>query len=487
MIEYPVFDMMPDFSAEPVIRVLSLADVVAISPAAQMILAWPEEREEVVITYQLAFGTMAEAVRFKRHMQDFGGCHGAFFMPSWSRDFELASLPVKDARQINVTDNDFDALLSTTYPDRPARHIYVACPVNGVHAMRVLRATSGLLDIEPPLPWDVTEGAICGILGLVRLDSDEITIEHVTPSQITTSLPFRTVLATMALDRDVELDNTAEYNGFGPFTLASQVLENAPTLRYDFELTHGPDSYLTPGTGPYVVNWSAWLGTDGIYFARAFILDGESIWGVTDGDGTKSNLYDFRPNTDHVSLAFDGDGREVLAIELPGGNTCIRGMMDGSLFEIVFPGKSPRLVQRNTVTGEDLEQKIEVACFYLKPGDAGIYARFEFDAFGEEICLGGWPSPPLVLLGSEGADYTLTLRAIDNTHRRMSITAEYPVPEPTPTPTPVSSPMPTPPYPTPPVSGATPTPPMPTATPETPMPSPTGTGMPPPTPTPTPP
>lgn len=432
-IEYPIFTAEPDFNTPPKTRSLTKADLLQLSPSPDLV-TWPDTRTETSVGWTFAWKTRKEAAAARDFWTARGGKHEVFLLPSWERDYDLAALPGIGATAL-VLAGDFTAVLVDTLPDTPGRYLFIRDPSGGLATMRVISATydglssTSTLTIEPALPFGITDGAMVGNLLLARFDDDELTFRFTSEDTGTVDLSFRTVLERSAREQHYALDGDQVYQSLG-FVVSDQVPGARPILRNDTAYATGPTNLHVVQSDPYATRWAVWLGSTALRIGRAA---DDSITPPYDGFGQPSQLFPTgKPNTTHITLAFDQTSREVVAWQDATTETVhLRRWNNGVVVNVSWPGKSPALFFNGTIAKQArIDGETDIAVYYIRTGQNLLFMRMERDNFLTEYVGNPAPGKPLVLLRStEITGFIHEITALDSGFRVMKVrTPAYPQP-----------------------------------------------------------
>lgn len=429
-----VFSFPPDFTVLPKFRATVAPDIISLS-AAEAFVAWPDERDETVVTMTFAGENHADKIAFVAFWERMAGRNRPFMMPSWHSDFLITNAPGIGATELILSASDglpaFEAI------DRPGAALFVFDPDNGFFSARVLRKTGTTYDIDEPLTFAPSSKAIAGWMRAARFDLDEITPNFADEDHFRCEVAIKTLRLAVELDRTVPVSSGANFRLWKASTEAVQSLALPNRTRFDFASCIGPATYGEIGTlVPTTVaddaeyakmnsQWYAWIGADGVYFAKTEELD---IWTVLDASGTKSALLRHVPERlTHLAFCFDGDGREVLALEDESREwITLYGYIADDPFRFGFDGLSPQLFEFWTLPSEAFDNiEAEVVVVYLKPGRAAIYGRFESDDFEIERVLTETPNVPIKIEAVTVSGDTLRVECIDDGLRSMVLAADY--------------------------------------------------------------
>lgn len=172
----------------------------------------------------------------------------------------------------------------------------------------------------------------------------------------------------------------------------------------------GPQN--SPGIRPFFRQWYAFSATAGIRITKDVppTLPG-------DATGESSSLFPTTPS-DFVSIAFNGEGLMVLAIDAGNNSIQIKRFSDSSGTVIVSPqflGKCPLLFYLGNIFEAVDNINVDVVCIYIRPDStSSIYCRFKADNFATEYVLNQDAPAFFTSLVSVGIDNgKMILRALD--------------------------------------------------------------------------
>lgn len=144
---------------------------------------------------------------------------------------------------------------------------------------------------------------------------------------------------------------------------------------------YGPDVQGVGQAAHFTKRWVAWIADAGV-----------RLWQNGYLPNLPSNQLGARCDVfadevcNHISLAFDQDGRPVIAAELElNGNIEIRKQAAGIEQRYTFTGRQPQLFNNWEV--QYYPGDSDVVCLYLKEDGRKIYARFQREQFSVEYVL----------------------------------------------------------------------------------------------------
>lgn len=435
-IEYEIFDHEPDTSETPTARWMQAVDALALAPFRDFV-AWPDEDPQRAYSYRFSFTERNPILAAKDFFSRHGGSAKPFLLPSWERDITPAEIPTAGALQIEVEGTDWLDSYPIHHPDGPGRYAFIFDVENGFHAFRITAAepeapTTTMLTIEQALPFTPSADALYGWLYVARFASDEAEWEHFAPQKCSIALGFITTRQRITKDETGNADGLEIY--------ASQPIEEIeaaqgepPLSRFDICEVVGPVNFRVAQNATFATEWAAWIATDGVRLAK---IAAGTVTPPTTAYGFKSDLFSSAPATKHISLAFDQTGYEVIAWQHNDTTARIRKKTSGVVQTYEFTGNDPILFFNGTVAIEArLDGLSDVVCYYRKPGESVIFARYQRDAFDTEYKAAGVPFLPIALLKADFDDTARTFGVlyIDNGWRTCrTVCTPYPEPPPIP-------------------------------------------------------
>lgn len=408
LIVYEVLTAQPDFTEAPQYGIDDDRDMVN-SPGGTSFAAWTGHTDRVL---RFDFQTSsAEEWRSLREFADrMGGRAGAFYLPSWQHDFELAADVAPGDLTLRLVGHWFADNLSETRPDTLGRVLF---SVNHLGQFAVHEITShgedgpnDVVGVAEPIVNPMQAGrTVVGFCYLVRLATDEIESEHLSPDTARTTLGFRQVTQTRRLNQT----ETATGPEVGNLNANQDVVAtDEDPLYLDTRATAclGPLFYSVPQSDNHESQWTAAVDGNSVHVTGPF------------GDEFVTTLYNGTSVPRHISLAFDAGSLEVLAWDLENGFSRVAWRDTGVATRLDFVGISPVLFSTFTIDSTVAAGDATVAVFYLKPQDSTIYCRTLAEDFAVERRYCNSPLAPLRLYRARRYLGRLELVGIDAGHRR---------------------------------------------------------------------
>lgn len=435
-LEYDIWPWPPDLTVTPTEGRSINPDLTNGAPAPSF-LSFPALRSERIFKLGFAWDIQRDMHLAKAFWHDHGGRHSVFLVPSWNRDFTVASLPASGSSTLAVNVANYGAArLTTTQLDEIGRYVFCYDLAGGLHVAKVLSSaddTISTLTLEQAFPFAPTREALFGFALLCRFDEDESNWQHQSPTHAKVSLVFRTVRESIRKGTSGALVEGVEVYESLPFTDHVETVETVP-LRRDVSYCYGPKNYHVTQNALYTSLWACWPSTTGGFrILRDAIAD--SITPPDESQGFKSGLTSALISTAHVCLAFDQVGYEVIAWQ-DGDNAKIIRYQNGTPTTTTFEGWSPVLFFNGLVNIQaKIDGTTDVVCYYIRRSSGVICARFQRDGFATEYVIGGYPQMPLLLFKMEAAGLVQSLTAMDDGYRKMVLSTTYPAqPDPPPDP-----------------------------------------------------
>ena len=423
-----LFDFQPDFSEAPKQRVTTMADVLNHAPAPALI-TWAERQPERSFVWNLHLDTRAERRRLLDFFSRKGGRQQAFLIPTWDNELTIAGTPASGAASIQINAASFPA--ATTYDDERGRYIWLADPTGGLHVSRILAATGSspvTLTLENRLTFAPTPETLTGYAALVRFDQDELEMKITGPDTSRVEVAFRTIHHQTKKGEAFDLEPIEEVYETRPFATAEQAYGNAPFLDTMIAVALGPVTLATLQSSQFDDGWVAWVSDGGVRLIKG---NRSTITRPANSSGGASGLFSTRPDTTHISLAFDQVSREVIAYQKDATTIGLRRWVSLAMNEVTFQGLSPQLFFNGVLDpAAKTAGESDVICFYFKQGDGIIYARASRDNFNTEYQFAPLCSEAsrFLYLEADIADRRAVLVVID-THWRLCTyrSTQYPV------------------------------------------------------------
>ena len=442
MLPYPVFDIVPDFTDPPTYGVTNVVERASLSPAIDAAF-FPQHTPDQSFAFNFAFTAAADSRAMKDFFRDRGGRMAPFYLPSWRADLPaitgVAGSNSSGDTKITVEAEDYNAThLDGTAGDHYGRQIFIWQPDEDLFTASVVAATQdtsehAVLTLSKFLPFTVDiKTAIIGFLHLAHFDADDLSFDHLTSAAATMDAKFRAAressdeTPTLAVTR-VDLDGpdgADTIKGFATATVAAGV-SDPPDTRVAWG--NGPAVLHTIASPLFGTGWTAWANGDGIRIKTAAAPPPFSQ-SVPDGTGTLSGLVAGFIDTEHISLSFTRNAWEAIAYQRTA--TAIRIWLKQFAGPVAynFDGLDPVLANSGEFGLSDPENAV-VICYYRKPSDSRLYARFSTDLYAIEYTAAALPLRPIKLIRAYKSGLTVKLEYLDAHFRTVTLTsAAYPAP-----------------------------------------------------------
>lgn len=401
-IEYEIFQHEPDTSETPTARWMQASDVLNIATAPEFI-AWPDSDPQQALTFRYTFDTRNPLLSAKDFFSRHGGSAVPFLLPSWERQITPAEIPTTGAVQVEVVGTDWLANYPVHHPDGPGRYAFVFDPVGGFHGFRITDAepftpSTSMLTIEQPLPFTPTEEAIWGWLYAVRFASDEAEWEHYHPQRATIQFSFITTRQRFTKD---ETAYTEALEIYASLPLSQIIAEQGlpPAFRYDVAYATGPQNLRLNQSANFTQRWAAWFSTAGVRLGR---FDDGEITPPDDTEGSPCDMFTGPVDSKHISLAFDQNGWECIAWQHDTTTAKLRKYTNGILTTYTWAGICPVMFYNGNIAIQDrLDGESDVFAYYMKPGQAILFARVQRNAFAIEYKAALLPLLPIYLISAD--------------------------------------------------------------------------------------
>lgn len=404
---YEILTLSPDFSSPPRQGFVDERESNSIG-GAERFTAWPDRTDRL---FSLAFQTMhrTEWQLLREFFDRHGGRARAFYLPSWSADFQLAANAAALASTIYVAGNGLSAITENR-PDTIGRRLMVYNQAGQLSTHWVTEASNqgngtDLVVIDPPLASAATAGkTILSICYLVRLVDDTIQSTHQSTDHARIELAFREVSHRRRLDQ-------AE-SAIGPEILSLNA--NEDLIATDEDPIH-PNTLIQEFFGPVVYGFPQATAYASAWQARYF--PALNIVTLTNPVGSISNTALFNgANATHLTATFDAAGKEIIAWE-QNRKTTIAYWDGATPVRLTIDGISP--VAFNTYAIDALVNSgtATVAIFYLREQDATIYCRTAAESWAVEHRYCKSPVAPLALHTARREEGRLELVGMDTNHR----------------------------------------------------------------------
>lgn len=397
---YPVFSTVPDFSTAPQYGLQTGHDRLAIAQGRARV-AFPNKQPDRVFGFAFTLETATEIRSVKEFLRDRGGRTHPFYLPSWRNDLPPLAGTV-GSNLLTVSAEDYEATHLTepaTRADHYGRQIFVWQPGEDLHTTRIIGATepttaTTVLDIEDLLPFTIDPAkAIVGFCHLARFMEDRLDWEHWSDTAAKTTIKFKGIRQHNDIGQSNPVADFDFYGslGFHSVTQAAQAVEpNDSRIGY----AAGPYNLHNSQDELYQTRWAAWL------FEGAMRLRKKPTGSISlpDSGGATSALFTgANITTDHITLAFDQNGWEVIAYQKTATTIELRQFFNFETTIRTWDGIDPVLVYNQLLDPNLEDGDSDVVCYYLKPGNSTLYARFQRENFLIENTVTLLPLRPLAL------------------------------------------------------------------------------------------
>lgn len=438
---FPTLTTVPDFSEAPRRGTATIHDRTAMGTATQTAFM-PMRRPDYLFHFRFAFDDAAAVRDMKEFFRARGGRAEPFYFPSWRRDIRTVGVAAAGTQQITIQSpaEDYEAThLTGTDADHYGRQLFFWRDGETVwmdSILRVLPSTTPgeeILDMDNPLPFDVDDDVFVGWAYLVRFTEDRLEWKHFSLDAAEVSIGFRGMRQANQNEVEVAIEQVDQYGQLGFVSCAIAPGDILPvTNRVAY--ASGPETLRASQDDPYSMPWAAYPSTGGMKLRKAIPPDNETIW-LPQVGGTPSILFDDDVDTDHVALAFDQNGYEVIAYQKTATTIECRRYFNTEVEIVEWDGIDP-VLQFNGLLDEDLPTgDTDVVAYYLKPGENVLYARFQRDNFGTEYVAALLPVRPVALkratfdIADDLSEGTLLVDLVDPGFRVATLSsAAYPAP-----------------------------------------------------------
>lgn len=383
----PALTIIPDFTDAPLYGLISERESAKLGqgPGIEMYHE-TEPTRTFGFKFRLINRTECEAIKSFFHAR--GGKCESFRVPSWRDDLSLVSA---DGAIVTVKEPQSTA---DGHGDASTRWLFI-WDGEDLHlspwSTRVDNGDTWTYRLRDPLTFDPDPSkAMVGFAHLCRFADDRLRLIHRAPYVADAEINLRSprhwsaVEATLA----VEAVSLGDFAGFDSAEITANAL---PPIEHRITYALGPDVLRTAHAPD--IRWACWMGADNI--PRLKKTDG--IISLPDATGTPSSLFPVPIKRPRLSLAFNHAGNEFIAYS--SGGSCTIRWWDAISKSVTFAGYEPLLAYSFYSNPAMLPAAAEVICFYLKPGDARLYARRSSSDFATEEISAILPSPGIELRG----------------------------------------------------------------------------------------
>ncbi len=405
---YQTWSMEPNFADDPRHGVQD-SRVSGSGQDGRPFETWPGRSSR---TMQFSFQTFdaAELVTLREFFDFHGGRAKAFYMPSWLRDFDLATDAEPGDMTLTIAGHWHSTNVTSNRPDSIGRRLMTIAEdgTREFHWIRTITPSGAndILTLEDPVASAKAAGktAVC-ICYLARLTNDTIELEHQSPTHASFQLSMRDVKHRRSA-RDVQ--DIEDGPRVDRLEIAWKTIsDDIDPIRDNFRTitVEGPAAYETTQTTRYVTNWT-------------FALDPVTNEMTMDGPGSPipTDHYGCPTAARQIAATFDAAAHEVIAWEIDGRTTV--AWKDGTAKTREFSGITPVLFNTFSMTTIADHADSTVVIFYLKPGDTTIYCRTADDDFMTERRWFKSPTAPIHLHDVVESSGHMVVRGMDASHRR---------------------------------------------------------------------
>jgi hypothetical protein len=404
---YEILTLSPDFNSPPRQGFVDDREIND-TGGAERFTAWPDRTDR---TFSLTFQTMdrTEWLLLREFFDRHSGRARAFYLPSWSADFQLEFDAPQFANTIYLAGNSLSGITENR-PDTIGRRLMLYNQAGQLSTHWVTSASnqgngSDLVVLDPPLAAAASAGkTVISICYLVRLVDDTIQSTHQSPDHARIELAFRELSHRRRLDQTESAigPEIANLNANEDLIASDEDPLYPNTLQQEF---FGPFVYGIPQSNAYASSWQA------RYFPSL------NIFTVTNPSGSISNSTLFNgANVNQIAATFDATGKEIIAWE-QNRQTTIAYFVGSTPTRLTIDGISP--VAFNTYAIDSLVNAgtATVAIFYLREQDATIYCRTSAESWAVEHRYCKSPVAPLALHTARREEGRIELVGMDTNHR----------------------------------------------------------------------
>ncbi len=405
---YEILTFSPDFGTAPRQGIVDDREESTLG-GNQRFVAWPDKTDRVLgFTFQTMSSNEWKIMRefFDRH----GGRAKAFYLPSWSADFELAEDAAAGQTTITVAGNALSSLTENR-PDTIGRRLMFYNQAGQVSTHWVNSAANtgegtDIVALDPPLLNSAEAGrTVLSICYLVRLTEDTLRSDHASPRHATVELTFREISHRRRLDQE-EIAPGVEIETLHASSDLIATDEDPIYLSTIRSASKGPRFYgITQGVA-YASDWQFEVNPG---LNTVTILSPGGIL-------TTSALYNGTSPPTHLTGTFDALSKEIIAWETDRQVT-VAYYSGSAPTRLTFPGLSPVAFNTYAIDSTVDAGTATIAVFYLREQDASIYCRISLDNFSVERRYCKSPVAPLALHAARRLEGRMELIGMDTNHR----------------------------------------------------------------------
>lgn len=407
LIVYEVLTAQPDFTDPPAFGIEDDRDTTN-SPGGRSFAAWTGHTDRV-----LRFDFQTTSAEEWRNLREFidrmSGRAGAFFLPSWQHDFELATDAAPGDLQLRLAGHWFADNVTENRPDTLGRVLFTVNHLGQFATHLVTNfgedGANDVVGLYRPITSEMEAGrTVVGFCYLARLATDNVESVHLSPDHARTTLGFRAITQTRRLSQQESAEGTA----------IGSLKPNFDIVATDEDLILF-DSDTYEATGPFVLNVPQTDNFQSDWIARLSVATNTVKITGPAFEYTPA-LYDAPGPAVKIALAFDATSQEVLAWEHD-GMVRIGWTTGAGIQRLSFAGLSPVAYNTFAIDSTVNAGTATLAVFYLKQQDSTIYCRIASESFATErrYCIS--PLAPLRLFTARRAFGRIELVGIDAGHR----------------------------------------------------------------------
>ena len=383
-IELPILSIAPDFAERPTVGPTATMDIMdGMAPAVYGV--WPEPCR-TVLAAQYRTVTRAEQAALERVFCEVKGMAGILYAPSWHPEFHITGALESGQWSVRIAGTTYgeDCLTGDRWSTL-GRYVWIYRHSDGaLFGTKVLSATleddEQRLHLDDPLPWaGPAKDFAGGFLYLARWNDDTLRCDCWRPGHARYSITLRQTFGR-PINAIYEVDGVDQY---GFLRLESQWIEPIDFTRTSRKInpTVGPEILRVQQDSVFTDPWVAWVSNNGIRLMKA-----ATVMPPSDEAGVASLFYQTPIVPQHLSLAFDQDAFECLAIQLDDDTIEVKRWQNSQETTHQFSGWSPVLWYDGILQVDTTLR--DVVCLYLdKPDSYNLKARFQRDNFSIEYAI----------------------------------------------------------------------------------------------------
>lgn len=405
---YEILTLSPDFATPPRQGIVDQREESTLG-GVHRFTAWPDKTDRILgFTFQTMSANEWKILRefFDRH----GGRAKAFYLPSWTADFELAANAAAGENEITIAGNSLSALTENR-PDTIGRRLMIYNQAGQLSTHWVTGAAytgegTDRVILDPPLAAAAEAGrTVLAICYLVRLTEDTLRSDHASPRHATVELTFREISHRRRLDQEEAAPGVAIASLHASYDIIATDEDPIYTNTLHASVS-GPRTYGVPQGTAYQATWEFELNPTLNTVSRTNPA----------GAVSASTLYTAPSAANHLTAVFDAAAKEILAWELNREIT-VAWFGGSGPEQVTFPGMTPVGYNTYAIDATVDAGTATVAIFYLREQDASIYCRTSAESFTIEHRYCKSPVAPLALHAARRLDGRIELVGMDTNHR----------------------------------------------------------------------